>query len=79
MATGKKGLFDKVKDTVTSIKNNTSKEDISRGWTTAKKYGDKHLGDNQKWNSAKEKGNSLINKYTNGEKDSQSGNNEENK
>ncbi|WP_017548357.1 hypothetical protein [Salinicoccus carnicancri] len=69
MAEEKKGLFDKAKDKVNELKDNTSKEDVQQGWDTAKEHGDEHLGDNEKWNSAKEKGDSAMDKLGGDEND----------
>lgn len=66
MAEEKKGLFDKAKDKVNELKDNTSKEDVQQGWDTAKEHGDEHLGENEKWNSVKEKGDSAMDKFGGG-------------
>ncbi|AKG73611.1 hypothetical protein [Salinicoccus halodurans] len=66
MAEEKKSLFDKAKDKVNDLKDNTSKEDVQQGWDSAKEQGDKHFEDNEKWNSAKEKGDSAMDKFGGG-------------
>lgn len=71
MAEEKKGLFDKAKDKVNDLKDNTSKEDVQQGWDKAKDQGDEHLGENEKWNSAKEKGDSAMDKFGGEEKNNE--------
>lgn len=66
MAEEKKGLFDKAKDKVNDLKDNTSKEDVQQGWDKTKEHGDEHLSENEKWNSAKEKGDSAMDKFGGG-------------
>lgn len=79
MAEEKKGFFDKAKDKVNNLKDNTSKEDVQKGWDTAKEHGDKHLGENEKWSSAKEKGDSAMDKFGGDNEENNQENNEENK